>query len=352
MSRENERNSSIELLRILAGMAVVILHFNFFPGGGGAVEYAHGFGKIALIIIESGCICAVNVFVLISGWFNIESYRINVARLLAILIQTCVFSFGFKFLSCFMCGVCDVKGLLYALMPINYYVILYITLMILAPFVNTMVNSLSDKGKWQLLVISNLLLCIYPTFVDIIQECAEKNLSGLSSIGLEGSGGGYTIVNFLLVYVTGACIRKLDIVNKVREGICYIVLLVVIVAITLWHMILPDTAWMYSNPLVIFEAVIVFVVFAKMEFHNKVINAVAPASFTCYLINVPVLKTINELLEYGTVGPSIAGKMIVSVMVIYVVSVIIMLVWNCITKPIYHCIIKKIPIVIIQGGMK
>lgn len=35
---KNERNSSIELLRMLLGLAVVILHFNYFPGmGGGAL---------------------------------------------------------------------------------------------------------------------------------------------------------------------------------------------------------------------------------------------------------------------------------------------------------------------------
>ena len=34
---KNERNSSIELFRMLLGLAVVRVHFNYFPGVGGAL---------------------------------------------------------------------------------------------------------------------------------------------------------------------------------------------------------------------------------------------------------------------------------------------------------------------------
>lgn len=34
-SKSNKRDSSIELLRIFAGIAIIILHFNYNPAGGG-----------------------------------------------------------------------------------------------------------------------------------------------------------------------------------------------------------------------------------------------------------------------------------------------------------------------------
>ena len=36
------RESSIELLRILAGISVIILHFNYMPTGGGAIIATSG----------------------------------------------------------------------------------------------------------------------------------------------------------------------------------------------------------------------------------------------------------------------------------------------------------------------
>ena len=90
-----ERNSAIELLRIIAGMAVITLHFNFFPSGGGAVQYADGITKMILVFIETLSICAVNVFVIISGYCNANSRKLNISRLLKLVIQTSLFSFAF-----------------------------------------------------------------------------------------------------------------------------------------------------------------------------------------------------------------------------------------------------------------
>ena len=83
---KNERNSSIELLRMLLGLAVVILHFNYFPGVGGAVELTAGATQIVLVFLEILCICAVNVFIFISGYFGVESRSINLSKLLKLLI--------------------------------------------------------------------------------------------------------------------------------------------------------------------------------------------------------------------------------------------------------------------------
>lgn len=68
---KNERNSSIELLHMLFGLAIVILHFNYFPGGGFAFELTVGATQIVLVFLEILCIYAVNVFVLISGYFEL-----------------------------------------------------------------------------------------------------------------------------------------------------------------------------------------------------------------------------------------------------------------------------------------
>ena len=68
-NEKNCRDSNIELLRLLAGCAVIILHYNFL-GDGGAVSQSVGVNYYFLLILEIICATAVNIFILITGYFN------------------------------------------------------------------------------------------------------------------------------------------------------------------------------------------------------------------------------------------------------------------------------------------
>lgn len=91
--RRSKRNSSIELLRIFAGMAVVVLHFNFFILH--AVELTTGITQHTLLLFEAVCVCAVNVFIAISGYCSAYSRKINLYRSMNLIVQTSTFRFGF-----------------------------------------------------------------------------------------------------------------------------------------------------------------------------------------------------------------------------------------------------------------
>ena len=65
---KNVRDSNIELLRILVTLFVIILHYNN-KNNGKAFVYAEALPEQyqILVILEMAAICAVNIFVLISG---------------------------------------------------------------------------------------------------------------------------------------------------------------------------------------------------------------------------------------------------------------------------------------------
>lgn len=278
---DKNRNSSIELLRILAGMAVVVLHFNY-RAGGGAIEISNGIDKEILLLLEALCIGAVNIFILIAGYFNVDATKINISRLISIIIQTSIFSFIFYLASSIMNSAYSIIGLLGALLPINYYVILYVTLMIIAPFLNIVINYIDVRSQRLLLFIIMGLFSVYPTLVDMLEECTKREFHGLSSISLMGSGSGYTIVNFTIVYMIGAILRKNDIASKVKNLHLYAAFLISLIIIYIWEKALPNTALIYSNPILIIESICIFLIFAKMNVKSKFINTVAPASFTCF----------------------------------------------------------------------
>lgn len=339
----SKRNSSIELLRIFAASAVIVLHFNFLPSGGGAIDNVYGITRETLYILEALCCCAVNVFILISGYFNVNSYNINFSRLFKLGIQTSLFSFIWYVIVNLKSGVVfHVKSALGALLPVNYYVILYITVMIIAPFINILVNKLTDKGLIILGATVFLLFSVYPTMIDILEELTNHSYSGLSSIGTSGSGGGYTIVNFTLVYILGALLRKLDISNRINKKYVCIGIIMSIIIIYLWRKTLTGTAYNYCNPFVIIEAVFVLIFFLQIEFENRLINQVSSASFTCYLIQGYLLQKIN-FSEIGKLSfVRVVLSLLATIVAIYLCSIIITMIWNLVAGHIFKITVDKI----------
>ena len=53
------------------------------------------------------------------------------------------------------------------------------------------------------------------------------------------------------------------------------------------------SAFHYHNPLVILLAVILLVLFSRIKFSSRIINKLAKAAFTCYLINYGILCYLN-----------------------------------------------------------
>ena len=85
MAERRERNSGIELLRILAAMGVIILHYNNAEIGGG-LKYSSGWNLLMLQLLQNTAICAVNVFVLISGYFLSRSGRRDCTKPLELIL--------------------------------------------------------------------------------------------------------------------------------------------------------------------------------------------------------------------------------------------------------------------------
>lgn len=70
----NNRQLNIEILRILAMLMVLGLHANFLALGDPPITdiIATPVSEVSRILLQSLCIMAVNVFVMISGWFGIH----------------------------------------------------------------------------------------------------------------------------------------------------------------------------------------------------------------------------------------------------------------------------------------
>ena len=151
----SDRNSSIELLRLISMLLILSLHVNYFAfGSPTAMEFrvapAASFLRTAL---ESFAIVGVNVFVLISGWFGIRP-RIN--RVASFLFQTSFFccvlyvgglAFGTSYSSP------DMIESLFLLGGTNWFLRSYLLLYTLSPVLESFIATATKKTLRNTLIV-------------------------------------------------------------------------------------------------------------------------------------------------------------------------------------------------------
>ena len=291
-----QRQSGIELLRILAAVGVIILHYNN-PMIGGGLNIAEGVNRGLLYFLEALSVCAVNVFVLINGFFDIEHQKRDLMKPVKLIAQVMLFNLAFYLLRVIFGGTAlSAKGIIGTLIPANWFIIIYCGLYVISPFINVVLKRLSQRNYKLLLAISICVFSVYPTMVDILEELSGRSFNGLSSVGMYGSEYGYTIVNFVIIYIIGGYIRRFDI--KASNKNLFIAYIINTILLALWGRLdemigynmfdfvhVERNAWEYCNPLVILQAVAIFELFKRMRFVNRVVNKLAKASFCVYLIH-------------------------------------------------------------------
>lgn len=332
-----QRQSNIELLRILTMLGVIILHYNN-PSIGGGIRYASGLNLQILYFLESVFICAVNLFVLITGYFMIKTNKRNLMKPLELIIQVIVFNWGFYFLRIVLAKeVFSFHQLIEKTIPVNWFVILYVAVYFISPFINLLMEKLNENqmlDKFVLIIF--LLFSVYPTLVDLFQEIKGYEYNGLSSIGAYGSQYGYSIVNFVLMYIIGAWIRIKEKTNK-KHDLLY--LLITVLLIMGWANIndiigygLERSAWEYCNPLVILAAVQLFMIFKSMDLgSNRLINEMSKATFTVFLLH-------NLFLQYINVKNFVEGNTLVMIMHVIFSALGIYIVCWLVYEIYEHCV--------------
>lgn len=192
------------------------------------------------------------------------------------------------------------------------------------------------KALKQMMIVLVLLLSVEPTLVDLMEGVFQNDLPGLSMISINGSLSGYSVVNFALMYFVGAYIRLAGIDEKCSAGRAFAGLASCVFITSVWVLLkdivgfdTTQTAWAYSNPVIIAEAAFLFVLFKKIPIGEiKVINHLAKASFTVYLLHIMFLQYMR-IPEYCAKSiPVLLIHLCLICLIIYIIC------WICYV--IYH----------------
>lgn len=296
-----ERNSNVELLRIFSIIGVIVLHFNN-KSIGGALDLVeiNSIKYFLLSIMESIFVIAVDVFMIISGFFLINSNKRNLWKAIELVFQVVIFKVGRYLISATLKSHITLSGLLSSILPTNYFVILYITVFVLSPFINILIHSLNGKNKKLFLIIILIAFSVYPTLVDLLSEIVGHEIIGLSSIGMYGSQWGYSIVNFVVCYIIGGYVYIYkDYLFSIKTIKLIVVFIINLIIILVWSHIneyigfyTEKSALEYCNPIVILNSIIVFILFNKLQISSNLINSLAKSTFTVFLVHNIFLRKI------------------------------------------------------------
>lgn len=267
MGGGGDRLSNIEALRLLSMLMVLNLH-SFW-----GYDYGDGIGQAFDFFRESSSICAVNVFLLISGYFGIKWKWKSFYNL---VFQIFFYSFGVYLIACGI-GVVDfsLKGFL-SNVPCTYshysFVKHYLLLYFFAPILNAFVEKCSNKK----LFIFIILLIICENFI---------------SRGNKFSN--YCVMYLIGRWLKGIQFKEILIVNPVMSY-CLVTTLIALLSY-LFYLFTPiNTAELmcnfifgydYSAPLVILQAVFLFLAFSRLRFTSKFINWCASSCLAIFLIH-------------------------------------------------------------------
>lgn len=195
-----KKNANVELLRIITMMMVTMLHALgksnlLLPMN--AIDSVNGWIAWGLEILS---ICAVNVFMLISGYFLINS-KFKLGRLLEVILETMFYSLA-PFLVCYALGMVKMEDLnIYVLLqyytPIHmetyWFITAYVVTYLLSPFLSAGIHSMEKKQ------LRTVILCL------LAYECFLKSISPVKYVM---DGRGYTFLWYCILFLIGAYFRK------------------------------------------------------------------------------------------------------------------------------------------------
>lgn len=197
------RKKNLEELRCLAMMMVVVLHF---LGKGNLLGKTDVPGMsvvgITAWVLEAFCIVAVNVYMLISGYFLCES-EFKLKRLLTLYLQVWMYSVGVGVLGV-VAGITPAEEInthyfLSLLFPVSmghyWFMTAYMFLYLLLPIVGAAVKKMT---KDQLKLVLIMVLGVF---------CVLKSVLPFR---LEEDGQGYDMLWYLCVFLVAAYIRKFE----------------------------------------------------------------------------------------------------------------------------------------------
>lgn len=352
MIKHKMRRSNIEILRILLIIMVIGLHYNAVDLGN-AFHYTqtNGINVSLTHLIESFMIMSVDTFLIITGYFLSTKKTINKSKVIEIIILLFVLKFLLYFVDVIVYGTkMDFHNFIQEIISGNWYITKYLILYMFSPYINKLLNSLNKKEYKTLIFLTVGIFLILPFVLNILSTFF--NVNGWAPTTDDINDSGYTIVNFFVMYLIGAYLRKERIELKLKDsflgyiGCAIVVFLIYYIMTKIGYNKIASMSFRYNNIFVVLEGVFIFLFFNKLNIqNNKIINKVSSATLSIFIIHTatPFIKLYSVLkVQKYCITKYLIPHFIATILIIFVLSLIIGLATlTVLNKTIYKVIREK-----------
>ncbi len=267
-----DRESQIELLRIVSIWIIVFYHM--FMDYSLPLQEEYPIYKGIQIPLHIG----VLLFVLISGYFGIKASLKGFLRVLSIIVVYWLPLALFVDVSTDQGVLHIIKDFMVVSYPRYWFFRCYIFLYLFSPVINTYLNGISIKNRLYILLVL--------VFIAVWVGTSEGDTT---------LSGGKNLTNFLLLYVLGDTLQhyktKWYKISSTMLLLLLIIINIVFVTSYVWFSdgiigkVIFQVSFPYCSPILLLNAIIVFMLFAKINIRSKVINYIATSVFSVYLIH-------------------------------------------------------------------
>ncbi len=340
---KKERNSNFELMRIVSMFFIVLFHM-IISTGGNLINNTGGLTKILLEFICMIIIVHVNSYILVSGYFQHDK-KFSFKKILSLAGM----AWFYKVVIALIMHLTNLHEFsiletIKILSPIeyqnNWFFIVYISMYILSPYMNILIEKLSQKEHRKLIMVLFLVFTIIPT---ITFQSTFYNT-------------GFDLIHFLYLYIVGAYLKKYPIKENIhfknysnnKKKFIFLSLFLFLGTfnfllyefsmqlktvtdsntINYFTNLITKNLYYYQNPILIFQSVCYFLFFETLDFKSKIINKIASLIFAVYIIheNPFVIKHMYKFLGINTGsmhGSSVLIRMVISTIIVMTSCLII-----------------------------
>lgn len=282
MNKDNPklRESNFELLRLIAMLFIVWYHLLCFFVV--KIDDAPVY-KAMYLPLHVAVIC----FVLISGYFRIRPSIRGIAKLAFPLL---LFYLPLSVYELIFDGVGGAKSLFFFSKSPYWFIRTYFYLFLMAPVLNSFLAS--DKRRLYLLIVLGFM-AVYMGWL-----MHDKSM-------LDGKN----LVLFMFLYVLGDCLRSFrEVTDRIPAYILTLSYSLLNIVLFVGYMKYCDSfigkaiyklSFPYCSPVLILNAVLLFVITGRLHFKSRAVNWLAGSVFAVYILHH------QHLILYGLMQPCV-----------------------------------------------
>lgn len=274
---KKERQSNMELLRLLSMLFVLVLHADYLSLGepSGEEFVLSPLATAVRVGVEQSAIVCVDVFVLISGWFGIRPCWRGFLNFIWQLLFC-----GALIVAAFLCSGLRVRGIMientwYVGMS-WWFATAYMGLYVMAPLLNTFAERVTRRQLRNFLIT----FFVWEFFYGWIKNTTDfaDGYSVLSFVGL------YLLARYVRIY-QGRWSGKRARVYLAGYVAAVLVSALLSVAALAFTGKYSGRFVAYSSPLVILGSLCLLLFFSRLGFRSKAVNWLAASCFSIYLLH-------------------------------------------------------------------